>query len=143
MKKNYSTTLGLLSILLFTGNVQTTESSLQTNTQTKKHHTNNLIHLENETQFNQLIAQGSVIVDFYADWCGPCRRLSPIIEALADIFPDITFIKVDTDTFSVLSRRYKIRGLPALIFIQNGREKGRHVGFLNKRTLIEKIKNTF
>ena len=90
-------------------------------------------HLENE--FNELI-KGKVLVDFYADWCGPCKRLAPILEELTDI--DV--LKVNVDMFDELSRSYGIMSIPTLIIFENSKELKKTIGFKTKEEIIEFIK---
>ncbi len=92
-------------------------------------------HLENEQEFNELI-KGKVLVDFYADWCGPCKRLAPILEELTDI--DV--LKVNVDMFDELSRSYGIMSIPTLILFENSKELKKTIGFKTKEEIIEFIK---
>ncbi len=79
------------------------------------------IYLNEDDVFNTLIARGHVIVDFYSDRCGPCKRLGPILDDLAKTFPKITFIKVNINKFRALAQRYGVKTVPTLIFFKNGR----------------------
>lgn len=92
-------------------------------------------HLENEQEFNELI-KGKVLIDFYADWCGPCKRLAPILEELTDI--DV--LKVNVDMFDELSRSYGIMSIPTLILFENSKELKKTIGFKTKEEIIEFIK---
>jgi thioredoxin 2 len=77
-----------------------------------------------------------VLVDFYADWCGPCRMVAPAVEALArSRAGSVVVLKVDTDRSPALSERLGIRGIPTLIAFRNGRETGRHVGIAQRAQL--------
>ena len=77
-----------------------------------------------------------VLVDFYADWCGPCRMVGPVVEAVArDRAGSVLVLKVDTDKSPGLSERLGIRGIPTLIAFRNGRETGRHVGVAQRTQL--------
>ena len=77
-----------------------------------------------------------VLVDFYADWCGPCRMVGPVVEALARARAgSVLVLKVDTDRNPGLSERLGIRGIPTLIAFRNGRETGRHVGLAQRAQL--------
>ena len=91
-------------------------------------------HLESENEFNELI-KGRVLVDFYADWCGPCKRLAPLLEELEDI--DI--IKVNVDMFDNLSRSYGIMSIPTLILFENGKEIKKIIGFQTEAEIKEFI----
>jgi thioredoxin 1 len=77
-----------------------------------------------------------VLVDFYADWCGPCRMLGPVVDELASRHAgQILVLKVDTDRDGELATRFEVRGIPALVAFQNGVESGRHVGVAGRAEL--------
>lgn len=82
---------------------------------------NNFIELENDSQFNDAIATGKfVVVDFFAEWCGPCKQFGPTFKKVSSEFPNIIFIKVDTDKFSSLSSKYGIRSVPTIKIFAKG-----------------------
>lgn len=88
--------------------------------------------------FDQVVAgaEAPVLVDFYADWCGPCRIVGPVVEELARARADsVLVLKVDTDRTPALSERFGIRGIPTLIAFRDGREIGRHVGIASRAQL--------
>ena len=95
-----------------------------------------IIHLEKEN-FDDLINDKKVLVDFYATWCGPCKMLSPILEKVES---NIKVIKVDTDKFDDLAVKYGIMSIPTLILFEKGKEVKRNVGFIDKNRLEEFIK---
>lgn len=77
-----------------------------------------------------------VLVDFYADWCGPCRVVAPVVDALAQARAgSLLVLKVDTDKSPGISERLGIRGIPTLIAFRNGKETGRHVGVAQRSQL--------
>ena len=92
-------------------------------------------YLEKEEDFNNLI-QNKVLVDFYADWCGPCKRLDAILEEINDI--DI--LKVNVDLFQNISNKYGVMSIPTLIIFDKGNEVKKSIGFKTKEELIEFIK---
>ncbi len=66
------------------------------------------------------IADGIVLIDFWAAWCGPCRQFAPIFEEASEVHPDITFAKVDTEAEQELAADYGIRSIPTLIVYRDG-----------------------
>lgn len=91
-----------------------------------------MIHLENEKEFNNLIEDEKVLVDFYATWCGPCQLISPIVEEVAKENENIKVIKIDVDKFPELSRKYGIMSIPTLMVFSRGKEVKKHIGYLEK-----------
>jgi len=76
-----------------------------------------------------------VLVDFYAIWCGPCKRLAPTLEELAAESPGIKVVKVDVDDSSELAERYEIHSMPCLIVFKNGQVVARQKGVVSKARL--------
>jgi len=102
-----------------------------------------VVKLTSEAEFNQLIAQGNVVVDFFAEWCGPCKQLSPVIDQIAQENSNITFIKVNVDNFSSLSSKYNVKGIPTLIFFKNGQKVDKSSGAQSKSSLQSKLNGLF
>ena len=91
-----------------------------------------IIHLEKEN-FKELINE-KILVDFYANWCGPCKMLAPELERVES---NIKVIKVDVDEFEELAREYGVMSIPTLILFEEGKEVKRTIGFMDK----DKIQN--
>ena len=102
-----------------------------------------VIHITSEQEFNRVIANGDVVVDFYASWCGPCQRMSPIIDELAPEMTDVTFVKLDTEKFDTITKKYNVRGLPTLIFFRAGQKLRQVTGLRSKIELRKEIKGTY
>ena len=97
-------------------------------------------YLEKTDNFNELINKEKVLVDFYADWCGPCQMLSPVLEELAKENNDVEIIKVNTDNFMELAQEYGIMSIPAIKLFSNGKLIKENVGFMTKEDLENFIK---
>ena len=87
-----------------------------------------------------LRAEGKVLVDFWAEWCGPCKRVAPIVDELAEEYADKVLIgKYNVDDYSDLSTEYSIRNIPTMLFFKGGELKERNVGSISKADLAKKI----
>ena len=96
--------------------------------------------IENEAEFDSVLKENkSVFVDFYADWCGPCKMLAPIVEKLAGEFTDVTFIKVNVDDNPELARRFGIMSIPTLMAFKNGELAGQALGYMPEAKLAQVI----
>lgn len=88
----------------------------------------------------EYLGEGPAIVDFYADWCGPCRRLAPIMEELAGKYDGkVRFYKVNVDNARKLSAAYGIRSIPSVLFIPAEGEPQMNVGLMSEEEFSEKI----
>jgi thioredoxin 1 len=82
-----------------------------------------------------LKAPGLVLVDFWAEWCGPCKALSPILADLADEYPEVRVVKINADENRQAMEQHAVRGLPTLILFSNGEESARLLGTQSKTRL--------
>ena len=94
-----------------------------------------MIYLDKE-DFNELISSGTVLVDFYATWCGPCKMLEGELEAIED---KIKIVKVDIDKFQKLTQEYRIMSVPTMIFYKDGKKINEVVGYHTSDELLEII----
>jgi len=93
--------------------------------------------------FNKFVKEGSCIVDFWAEWCGPCKMINPIFNEAAEKFGKIKFGKVDVDSQIELAQSRMVMSIPALLFFKDGEEVERIVGFMSKDEFAVKIKEVF
>ncbi len=63
---------------------------------------------------------GSVVIDFFATWCGPCKKIAPTFEKLAEAFPSVVFLKVDVDESQELVDKYNVQAMPTFVFMKDG-----------------------
>ena len=97
-----------------------------------------------EAGFEDLVVQSDkpVLADFWAPWCGPCRAMSPAVEAVAEkLANDATVVKVNVDDNPSVSSKYNIRGIPTLILFKDGKEANRLIGLSSQEQIAALIKN--
>lgn len=94
------------------------------------------------SNYKELIGSGkAVVIDFWAEWCGPCRRISPLIDELSTEFSgqNIVIGKCDVDANDEVAIEYKVRNIPTIVFIKNGALVDKMVGASTKEAIKEKI----
>lgn len=96
------------------------------------------------SKFSELINKDTpVLVDFFADWCGPCKMLAPILKQVKDSMGDgISIIKIDVDKNQALAAQYQVRGVPTMILFKNGKQVWRQSGVLQKNDIINIIQTS-
>ena len=97
-----------------------------------------LKHINDVNEFKAAIAEGTVLVDFFATWCGPCKMLSPVLEEVSEEV-NATIIKVDVDEAGPLAAQYGIQAVPTLILFKNGARVDARMGYQNKNQLLSFI----
>ncbi|MCB0648584.1 MAG: thioredoxin [Saprospiraceae bacterium] len=94
-----------------------------------------------DANFSETANNGLSVVDFWAEWCGPCRIIAPVIEQLAtDYDGQVTIGKLDVDNNPEVTMKYGIRSIPTILFLKDGEVVGKHVGTATKATLEDMIK---
>ena len=92
-----------------------------------------------DNNFNEAVKDGLVLVDFYADWCGPCRMMAPILEAVAAEREDLKVAKVNVDESAALASRFGVMSIPTLVLLDGGEEVKRIVGARPKDALLDEL----
>ena len=100
-----------------------------------------LKHINNKDEFISNTANGTVLVDFFANWCGPCKMLAPVLEKLADEMPEIDILKIDVDAVPDVAKDYGIMSIPTLILFKEGVETDKQVGYMNLDQLKSFVKS--
>jgi thioredoxin 1 len=96
-------------------------------------------HLKTLAEFNEAISSDTlVVIDFYAQWCGPCKAIAPYLVTLANSHPAVTFYKVDVDDAPEISQREKVRAMPTFGFYRGGEQLGVVIG-ANKNALLDQL----
>ena len=117
------------------------ESEQNTNTLNEEEDSMNIMKVTDEN-FEQEVLNSNipVLVDFYADWCGPCKMLSPIVDEVAKENDDIKVVKVNVDESQNTAIKYQVMSIPTLVVIKNGNEVNRSVGLIDKQEIVNLVK---
>lgn len=100
-----------------------------------------VIHL-NKNNFDQEAykAEKKVLLDFYADWCGPCRMVSPIVEEISNEHPEYKVVKVNIDEEPELAATFQVMSIPSLFVLENGKVVNQSVGTKSKAQILDMLK---
>ena len=99
--------------------------------------------IKNKAEYDQVLADNkSVFVDFYADWCGPCKMVGPVLEEISKDYADIKFVKVNVDDNPEIAQQYGIMSIPTMIGFKNGEKVAASLGFMPREELEAVVKQT-
>ena len=92
--------------------------------------------------FDQEVLQAgqTVLVDFYADWCGPCKMMGPVVEELAGETPDVKVCKINIDEEMEIAQRFRVMTIPTFMAFKNGESVGKQIGAVPKSALLDLVK---
>lgn len=95
---------------------------------------------KNNFESEVLKSEKKVLIDFYADWCGPCRMVSPIVDQIATEHPEYKVVKINVDEQPELAAKFDVMSIPSLIVIKNGEVVNQAVGAKPKQQILEMLK---
>jgi thioredoxin 1 len=84
-------------------------------------------------------APGKVVVDFWAEWCGPCRMIGPVLEEMSGDYPQVTFLKLNVDESPAVAQQFNVMNIPSILAFEAGELKQRVVGAMPKAKLVEEL----
>lgn len=93
------------------------------------------------TNLEEQVKDGIVILDFYADWCGPCKMIGPVLEQVANENSDVKVVKVNVDENIGLAQQYGVQGIPALFVLKQGKVVSQKAGFMPKDAIVKWVRS--
>lgn len=130
-----------IELVSFDATESVVEQSAEHQTDAKNQMPPRRVEHANDRSFQQevLDSDEAVLVDFYADWCGPCKKLSPVLDELAQETPAVRIVKVNIDRSRETARSYRVKSIPTLILFKGGKPVARRGGLINKASLKDLI----
>ena len=97
----------------------------------------------NESEFKVKVLENKkiVLLDFFANWCGPCKMLTPVLEQVESERPDVEVLKVNIDQDEELAKKFGVLSIPTIVYFVNGEEKDKTVGYRQKAQILDIIDN--
>ena len=99
--------------------------------------------ITNSEEFKNIKDSGKIVVDFYADWCGPCKMLGPILEEVSENYQDIKFVKINVDENEELAAEFGIMSIPAVFMLKDGNIVNKFLGAKSKKAVEEEVERAF
>lgn len=96
----------------------------------------------NSNEFNETIETGITLVDFFAEWCGPCKMMGPVLEELSGQYADVEFVKVNIDDNMDLAERFQIMSIPTVYIFKDGQVIGKNTGYNGPDSIKQFIDST-
>ena len=99
-----------------------------------------VMHVNQDNFENEVLkSEKPVLVDFWASWCGPCRELGPVVDALGEELTDVKVVKINVDEERELAKKYKIFSIPTLVVIKDGQPVNKSVGVRSREEILEML----
>ena len=96
-------------------------------------------YVESIDDFKKAVGEGKVLLDFFAEWCGPCKMLTPVLEEISKKLPDVQVVKCDIDKNQDIASAFKVMSIPTLIYFENGKAVTATAGYLPEPQLMSWI----
>ena len=131
----------IVASLFIKGKELETIQGSNTINESKEEDSMNVLKVTDNT-FEQEVLKSNipVLIDFYADWCGPCKMLSPTVDEVAAENDDIKVVKINVDESQETAIKYQVMSIPTLVVIKNGNEVNRSVGVIDKEEILNMVK---
>lgn len=98
------------------------------------------LSINNDNYIEEVIGcEKPVIIDFWAEWCGPCRMMSPVVEEIAEEHPELKVCKVNVDEARELAQKFNISAIPTIVMVKNGEQSAVSVGYKSKEELLAEL----
>ena len=98
----------------------------------------------NSKDFEEESKNGLVLIDFFANWCGPCRMMAPVFEEIAqELGGKVNCFKVDVDESEDIARKFGVMSIPTIVLLENGQVREKHIGLWQKEDALDTIKSYF
>ncbi len=117
------------------------ESYVKEDNNIKEENKMDIMEIENAEQFQQEVinSEGTVFIDFYAEWCMPCKMMGPVIEELAKEHNEVKFVKINVDENEDLAMKYNVISIPTMIVMKNGEVSKTFVGVTSKNDIVKEF----
>ena len=100
-----------------------------------------VLHVNKDNFESLKNSEKTVLLDFYAEWCGPCRMVSPIVDEIAEEHPEFKICKVNVDEAQSLAAEFSVMSIPTIVVMKNGDMADSHIGLTSKSAIVDMLEN--